>query len=107
MPVSSRKPFHGRDPPSHEDRDRRSTENTGVVHWLTRKVPPKTATPARRWGRRPLILPPWQPAILITMDDLETAVPLNAAFEAAGFSTAMFSSLDDARAAVRRENPTS
>ena len=34
--------------------------------------------------------------ILITMDDLETAVPLNAAFEAAGFTTAMFSSLDDA-----------
>ena len=43
--------------------------------------------------------------ILITMDDLETAVPLNAALEAAGFSTAMFSSLDDARGAVRRENP--
>jgi DNA-binding NtrC family response regulator len=39
------------------------------------------------------------------MDDLETAVPLNAAFEAAGFSTAMFSSLDDARGTVRRENP--
>src|ERR687892_1156944 len=43
--------------------------------------------------------------ILITMDDLETAVPLNAALESAGFSTAMFSSLDDARGAVRRENP--
>ncbi len=43
--------------------------------------------------------------ILITMDDLETAVPLNAALEASGFSTAMFSSLDDARGAVRRENP--
>jgi len=43
--------------------------------------------------------------ILITMDDLETAVPLNAAFEAAGFSTAMFSSLDDARGTVRREEP--
>ena len=43
--------------------------------------------------------------ILITMDDLETAVPLNAAFEAAGFSTAMFSSLDDARGTVRRESP--
>ena len=39
------------------------------------------------------------------MDDLETAVPLNAALEAAGYSTAMFSSLDDARGAVRRENP--
>src|SRR5512132_242213 len=45
------------------------------------------------------------PQILITMDDLETAVPLNAALEAAGYSTAMFSSLDDARGAVRRENP--
>jgi DNA-binding NtrC family response regulator len=43
--------------------------------------------------------------ILITMDDLETAVPLNAALEAAGYSTSMFSSMDDARAAVRRENP--
>ena len=43
--------------------------------------------------------------ILITMDDLETAVRLNAAFEAAKFSTAMFSSHDDARGSVRRENP--
>ncbi|HEX2220519.1 MAG TPA: sigma-54 dependent transcriptional regulator [Gemmatimonadales bacterium] len=43
--------------------------------------------------------------ILITMDDLETAVPLNAALESSGFSTSMFSSLDDARGAVRRENP--
>jgi DNA-binding NtrC family response regulator len=43
--------------------------------------------------------------ILITMDDLETAVRLNAALEAAKLSTAMFSSLDDVRASVRRENP--
>jgi DNA-binding NtrC family response regulator len=43
--------------------------------------------------------------ILITMDDLETAVRLNAAFEAAGFSTAMFSSVDDVRRTVRREDP--
>jgi DNA-binding NtrC family response regulator len=43
--------------------------------------------------------------ILITMDDLETAVPLNAAFEAAQHRTAMISSLDDARSAMRRENP--
>jgi DNA-binding NtrC family response regulator len=43
--------------------------------------------------------------ILITMDDLSTAVPLNAAFEAAGFSTAMFSSLDDVRGSLRRETP--
>ncbi|HEU5040676.1 MAG TPA: sigma 54-interacting transcriptional regulator, partial [Gemmatimonadales bacterium] len=43
--------------------------------------------------------------ILITMDDLSTAVPLNAAFEAAGFRTTMFSSLDDARGTVRRESP--
>ncbi|HJR17575.1 MAG TPA: sigma-54 dependent transcriptional regulator [Gemmatimonadales bacterium] len=43
--------------------------------------------------------------ILIAMDDLETAVRLNAAFEAAKFSTAMFSSLDDARGTVRRESP--
>ena len=43
--------------------------------------------------------------ILITMADLETAVPLNAALEAAGFSTAMVSPLDDAPAAMRREHP--
>jgi DNA-binding NtrC family response regulator len=43
--------------------------------------------------------------ILIAMDDLETAVRLNAAFESAKFSTAMFSSLDDAKGSVRRENP--
>src|ERR671910_1022492 len=43
--------------------------------------------------------------ILITMDDLETAVRLNAALEAAQFTTTMFSSLDDARGTVRRENP--
>jgi DNA-binding NtrC family response regulator len=43
--------------------------------------------------------------VLITMDDLSTAVPLNAALEAAGFSTAMFSSLDDGPRTVRRESP--
>jgi len=43
--------------------------------------------------------------ILIAMDDLETAVRLNAAFEAAKFSTAMFSTHDDARGTVRRESP--
>src|SRR5437667_12543136 len=43
--------------------------------------------------------------VLLTMADLETAVPLNAALEAAGFSTAMVSPLDDAAAAMRREHP--
>jgi DNA-binding NtrC family response regulator len=43
--------------------------------------------------------------ILITMDDLETAVPLNAAMESAGLTTAMLSSMDDARAALRRASP--
>ncbi len=43
--------------------------------------------------------------IVITMADLETAVPLNAALEQAGFSTAMVAAMDDARAAVRRERP--
>jgi DNA-binding NtrC family response regulator len=43
--------------------------------------------------------------ILLTMDDLETAVRLNAALEAAGHATVMLSSLDDARGAVRRESP--
>jgi len=43
--------------------------------------------------------------VLITLDDLSTAVPLNAALEAAGFHTATISSHDDARATVRREHP--
>jgi DNA-binding NtrC family response regulator len=43
--------------------------------------------------------------ILITMDDLETAVPLNAEFEEAGFGTAMVSSLDDVRRTVKRVKP--
>ena len=43
--------------------------------------------------------------ILIAMDDLETAVRLNAAFEQTQYSTAMFSSLDDAPGTVQRENP--
>jgi DNA-binding NtrC family response regulator len=43
--------------------------------------------------------------ILLTMDDLETAVRLNAALEAAGHTTIMISSLDDAEKAVRRESP--
>jgi DNA-binding NtrC family response regulator len=43
--------------------------------------------------------------ILITMDDLETAVRVNAALEAAGHATAMVSSLDDAKNALRREAP--
>ena len=43
--------------------------------------------------------------VLITLDDLETAVPLNAAFEGAGFPTNAISALDDARSAVRREHP--
>ena len=43
--------------------------------------------------------------ILITMDDLETAVRANAALEAAGFTTAMVSSMDDAAGVLRRERP--
>jgi DNA-binding NtrC family response regulator len=43
--------------------------------------------------------------ILITMDDLETAVRVNAALEAAGHVTVMVSSLDDARQSLRREAP--
>jgi len=43
--------------------------------------------------------------VLITMDDLEAAVRVNAAFEGAGFETAMVSAQDDARAAVAREDP--
>ncbi|HEU5051008.1 MAG TPA: sigma-54 dependent transcriptional regulator [Gemmatimonadales bacterium] len=43
--------------------------------------------------------------VLITMDDLEVAVRLNAALEAAGFRTFMNSSMDDAAGALRRERP--
>ena len=43
--------------------------------------------------------------IVLTMADLETAVPLNAALEAAGYTTALVAAVDDARAAVRREQP--
>ncbi len=43
--------------------------------------------------------------VLITMDDLEVAVPLNAALEAERFSTAMYSAMDDPRAALRRAQP--
>ncbi len=43
--------------------------------------------------------------ILITMDDLEAAVRINAALEASGHTTGMISSLDDARGALRRDAP--
>ncbi|MGH7701334.1 MAG: sigma 54-interacting transcriptional regulator [Gemmatimonadales bacterium] len=43
--------------------------------------------------------------ILVTADDLEPAVRINAALEAAGFRTALVTSLDDVRAEVRRREP--
>ncbi|MGE0556530.1 MAG: sigma 54-interacting transcriptional regulator, partial [Gemmatimonadales bacterium] len=43
--------------------------------------------------------------IVLTLADLETAVPLNAALEQAGFKTALVSAVDDGRATVRREQP--
>ncbi|MEO8201153.1 MAG: sigma-54 dependent transcriptional regulator [Gemmatimonadota bacterium] len=43
--------------------------------------------------------------ILITMDDIETAVRLNAAFEAAGFVTSMVAPMDEYRAALKKDNP--
>ncbi len=39
--------------------------------------------------------------VLLTMDDLETAVPVNAAFEAAGYGTVFVSSQDDAAEVFR------
>jgi len=42
---------------------------------------------------------------LVTLVDLEAAVRANAALEAAGFETAVVSAVDDAREAVRREDP--
>jgi hypothetical protein len=43
--------------------------------------------------------------ILITMDDLESAVRLNAALEAAQHRTVMISPMDDRRGALRKEHP--
>ena len=43
--------------------------------------------------------------ILITTDDLEHAVRINAQLEAAGFETSMASSFDDVRQEVRRREP--
>src|SRR6202165_5771141 len=43
--------------------------------------------------------------ILVTTDDLEHAVRINAHLEQAGFDTAMVSSLDDVRQAVRGREP--
>jgi DNA-binding NtrC family response regulator len=43
--------------------------------------------------------------ILITMEDLESAVRANAAFEAAGYRTTMVSALDDLPSAIRRADP--
>src|SRR5260370_42579005 len=43
--------------------------------------------------------------VLIPTDDLEQAVRVNAALEQASFDTAMVSSLDDVRAAVRSREP--
>ncbi len=43
--------------------------------------------------------------VLITTDDLEQAVRVNASLEQAGYDTAMVSSLDDVRAAVRSREP--
>jgi DNA-binding NtrC family response regulator len=43
--------------------------------------------------------------VLITTDDLEQAVRVNAGLEAAGFNTALVSSFDDVRQAVRSREP--
>src|SRR3970040_3141812 len=43
--------------------------------------------------------------VLITMDDLETAVRPNAAFERTAFQTSMVSSLDDAVGVLRKSEP--
>jgi DNA-binding NtrC family response regulator len=44
--------------------------------------------------------------VVITLSDLETAVPLDKALEAAGLATAVVVSADEARAAIRREAPS-
>lgn len=44
-------------------------------------------------------------SVLVTMDDLEVAVQINAAFEEADFKSTLVSSLDDVRSVFRRSNP--
>ena len=43
--------------------------------------------------------------ILLTMDDLETAVRTNAALEQAGYHTSLLAAVDDWRAELRRTRP--
>src|ERR1051325_6224973 len=43
--------------------------------------------------------------ILVTTDDLEQAVRVNAALEGAGFNTTLAHTLDESRQAIRREPP--
>src|SRR5690348_18422966 len=43
--------------------------------------------------------------ILVTTDDLEHAVRINAALEAAAFNTTLAHTLDESRQAIRREPP--
>lgn len=43
--------------------------------------------------------------VLITLDDLEVAVPLNAALEATGLDTTLFAAVDDPRTTLRRGLP--
>ncbi len=43
--------------------------------------------------------------VVITLADLETAVPLDRALSATGLGTALAASADEARAAIRREHP--
>src|SRR6185436_9457696 len=43
--------------------------------------------------------------VLLTQDDLEQAVRINAALEQAGFQTALTSSFDDVRLEVQRREP--
>ena len=43
--------------------------------------------------------------VLVTTDDLEYAVRVNGALEAAGFTTAMVTSFDDARDALTAHEP--
>lgn len=43
--------------------------------------------------------------ILITMDDLEAAVPINAAFEESGYATSLVSAIDDGRSILKKSAP--
>src|ERR1041384_6061712 len=67
------------------------------MQWISWPATPRTTHHAPRT--------PMADRVLITTDDLEQAVRVNASLEQAGLDTAMVSSLDDVRQSVRGRQP--